>query len=113
MFYVAGLKPHQYFYHRGFVSHATLPFPDLLTHAAALFAQHPIERVTIAGALISHTRDGRYYIRGSEVPYQIWDHVVVEFHLTEADALLALSTACVSYGRQAANLPPLPQTTPA
>lgn len=121
---------------RGFVSHVTLSFADLLAHAGELFAANPIGRVTIRGArpwpvnsvttAFLGSRAWFSWINGdhqrnrdgsgresAELPDEIFQLLQgdqsgrffgeYQRHLTEADAINALSAACIAYGRQQAS----------
>jgi hypothetical protein len=99
---------------RGFVESVEFTTADFLAHAARLFAAHPITRVT----LTDRRPDDLGYGWGwwldtgehDEVPevaecFQADPEGMRLVYPTEADALKALSLACVHYGRQLAGLP--------
>lgn len=95
-----------------------------------LFAEHPITNVVLTCRKPSLV-DGEYVLASERVPShhtdlnpsqripsEIFDLMpdigkrqYWQFYSTEADAMAALSRACVAYGRALAGLPPLDKET--
>ncbi len=110
-------------FRRGFVAEVMLTAADFLTHAGALFAAAPIERVTLTDKRASEPmmpeRAGsfRFYKEPGEgadvLPEELFDAVYGEaqydgwYFSSKQEAIDALSAACVTFGRRAASLPPL------
>lgn len=105
-------------YVRGFVSEICLPLAAFMKHAPALFAAHPIERVTLTD------RESRMDFPYDEFPWFTWFPVreiwvqserwdvpialagrktLIRFNKSE-DADAWLSARCVAYGRKLAGL---------
>lgn len=87
---------------RGFVAEIALPLVAFLEHAGAVFASHPVERVTISDAVI-HPSGGNdtYYVGGlGQFPKEYWGRL--ENLPTPASARDAILVACLAFGREAA-----------
>ncbi len=120
----------------GFVSRVSLSTSLFLTHAAALFAAHPLTSVTLTdrepatGGTVTGSSHGWWRATigidessGQErdlVPASLWEVIQSretpsrwKLFPTRLLALSALSFACVSYGRSLASLPPLNDNAPA
>jgi uncharacterized protein (TIGR02996 family) len=107
---------------RGFVSAITCTQSDFLAHAAAVFAAHPVERVTLSGTVptrvdaFPETGQWTFFVGDAGVEggsrYHItnalWHHMSKSWYDTAELALAALSEACVAHGRELAGLPALP-----
>lgn len=120
---------------RGFVSELRLPAAVFVRHAAEIFRIHPVVGVTLTDRRPSDRSEpplwGWYWgaVFGSpgDMPYDLPAAVARKltgsvlfqsasawrFYDTEADAMTALSRACVAYAREQAGLPPLPAPEPA
>lgn len=119
------LPPFEVEFCRGFVGAITLPTQAFLDHAAALFAAQPVTRVTLEDRQLLVDRGSYCWERSEEVdawPWRVPAAIVEHWppgakllglvpdracYATEADALAALSAACVAFGRAAARLPAL------
>jgi len=114
-------------FHRGFVAKVCLTCEQFLTHAEKLFESFPITKVNLtdkepidnAGIETyfnrpSNRADTWFWFSGDSLRWEIPDCLGMrqkEFD-HESKAYGALSTICVMYGRQVAELPPLKvQTT--
>jgi len=107
---------------RGFVAEITCPLDVFQKHAPALFAAHPIERVTLTDIRPTPvtTDDERpewtYFIgtidTGYHLPQEIYFQLWGEWRHSREAALNALSQACVAYGRERAGLKALPRSEP-
>jgi uncharacterized protein (TIGR02996 family) len=111
---------------RGFVESVSLPLADFMAHASALFRAAPLTDVQLSD--VRPYRDERrcyYYfsltthlLSGSNLlPRALFDcmpgpYLADRWYASEADALVHLSAACVSWGRTLAGLPPLPPPGP-
>ncbi|WP_020469780.1 TIGR02996 domain-containing protein [Zavarzinella formosa] len=115
-----GLDEWNYWFIRGFVSEIILPSAAFMTHAATLFAKHPIARVTLTKR--HPCRDatfGHYTFFPSDHfednPYvipAIFEPPPSGFRFATREAAFDwLSRRCVDYGRQLAGLPPLRDVT--
>ncbi len=123
-------------YTNGFVSRVSLPTSLFLAHAATLFAAHPITSVTLtdrepaSGGTVTGSNHGWWRATlaiieadGQDrdlIPARLWEFISSTIapsfwkcFPTRSLALSALSLACVNYGRQLADLPPLNDNTPA
>ncbi len=119
-------KPWQW--SRGFVSAITLPTAAFITHAPAIFAAAPIERVTLSDKRPEHQANWYGWYRISEHREEVVDEIPECIHdflsdiypgdnfwrasASEADALDNLSAACVAYGRSQRSKYPTADFTP-
>jgi uncharacterized protein (TIGR02996 family) len=125
---VPAARIRNYAWDRGFVGEVACTAADFLAHAAALFAAHPIVKVTLSDLVPSR----RYNVSGNPwlwyldiagdlvgpnaVPHGIWPYLGTELEAPPGFAYYShpntakeyLGQACVAYGRQQAGLPPLP-----
>ena len=111
-------------YRRGFVANLTLACDDFMRHAGEIFAAQPVEEVTLSDrwpwvppgstdhAVLWHWQKrstrAKYVANDMNVPWVLPDEIAAHLtlrtgdwtdHATEADALAALSAACVAHGR--------------
>ncbi len=106
---------------RGWPAEVVLSCADFLTHAGALFAAAPIEKVTLADRQMqSATRYGKpvfWWVMATDaeelaadpsyIPKSLWDTGCLGQHGQFSAEGDTLSAACVTFGRDAASLPPL------
>jgi uncharacterized protein (TIGR02996 family) len=114
-------------FRRGFVGSLSLTLADFMTHAGAIFAAAPVEEVAITDRHPGH--DARGYqgwwgtddlvVGGDNIPLRLhaflppspfWQRGHEDkwaWYHSEAEAIAALSLACVAYGRDKAGLPTL------
>lgn len=100
---------------RGFFERVELPCTVFMQHAAALFASHPITRVTLTDKEPYYTFGGNFAWTTSDeynsaaLPDSLWDRLEPGRRRRYADAesaRTALSAACVALGRSLVGLPP-------
>lgn len=113
---------------RGFVSGLRCTLADFMTHAGAIFAAAPVEEVTITDRHPGH--DTRGYqgwwgtddlvVGGDNIPLRLHAFLLPSpfwqrgnedrwtWYRSEAEAIAALSLACIAYARDKAGLPVLP-----
>lgn len=108
-------------WHRGFVDSVSMPTPEFLKHAGAIFSRHPVAEVKLtdkAPAVGEGGLRGWEFIIASaparlhDIPVDLWRELIprrpdeqIEFHGwydSYALALAALSQACVLWGKRAA-----------
>jgi uncharacterized protein (TIGR02996 family) len=117
----------RYDWERGFISAVTCTCADFLAHAAAVFACHPVERVTLANkepaASLQHRGWFRWYTDSDEdesvIPQGVYRKLIgvypEDLHGKSSQpywksrelALEALSDACVAWGREQAKSAPV------
>ncbi len=90
-------------YSRGFPSAITCMTADFLANVQALFTQ-PIEKVTLSDSRVVRDNHGWH----TDYPGNFLDPKKIWFHRGHEIARDAFSHACVTYGRAAVGLPPLP-----
>lgn len=127
--WIPGLsRPLLHQYSRGFVSHVTCSWPDWSRHATAILERHPVTTVTLAGKVpytvaenagggfgwfddkYRNWDDGGYGTDPDSVPRALIEAMEKlglgtgsnreRFFKTEAEALAALSDACIAWGRE-------------
>lgn len=118
-YYRLGIKGMNATYVRGFVSEIQLTCEQFLAHAEQLFREHPITRVVLTDVIMRFVNADGIELNG-KLPDDLLKHLRYEststwlngrrfltYDSSEHAAKDALSDACVAYGRQLAELPPL------
>lgn len=125
---ICGTREYQPEWHRGFIRRVHMPTDAFLARAAALFAAHPITAVRLTDrAPVRYTRHWSWNVQGARwdflggsnrLPRELFARLKGQRgprsamdpdqwrdYFSEAEALEALSRACVAHGRHLAGLP--------
>lgn len=104
----------QHHLRRGLVSSITCSIDDFLAHAWEIFQSHPVTDVTLNGKEPEYDSGWWFWWQlpgtggeQSTLPPQLAGVISGRPYPSHESALLALSSACVAYGRLLAGLPEL------